>query len=124
MLGEAEAAARALGLRLHRLPASGLEEYDGAFLVMARERADAVLILGDPVFWYQRTRLVALATQQRLPAMFGQREFVEAGGLMSYGANLQDVYRRAAGYVDKILKGAKPGDLPIEQPPGSSWSST
>jgi putative ABC transport system substrate-binding protein len=116
MLGEAEAAARALGLRFHRLPARGPEEYEGAFLAMRRERADAVLVLGDPIFWYHRTRLAALAAKQRLPAMFGQREHAEAGGLISYGANLRDNYRRAATYVDKILKGAKPADLPVEQP--------
>jgi putative ABC transport system substrate-binding protein len=116
MLGEAEAAARTLGLPFHRVPARGLDEYDGAFLAMTRERADAVLVLGDPIFWYHRTRLAALATKQHLPAMFGQREHAEAGGLMSYGPNLRDNYWRAATYVDKILKGAKPADLPVEQP--------
>ncbi len=116
MLNEAEAPARALGLRLERLTASGLADYDGAFAAMTRARADALLVLGDPIFWYQRARITQLATKHRLPAMFGQREFVEAGGLMSYGANLRDNFRRVATYVDKILKGAKPGDLPIEQP--------
>jgi putative ABC transport system substrate-binding protein len=116
MLNEAEAPARALGLRLERLSASGLDDYDRAFEAIARARADALLVLGDPIFWYQRSRITELATKYRLPGMFGQREFVEAGGFMSYGANLLDNFRRAATYVDKILKGAKPGDLPIEQP--------
>jgi putative ABC transport system substrate-binding protein len=116
MLNEAEVPARALGLRLEPLPASGLDDYDRAFATITRARADALLVLGDPIFWYQRSRIVELATKRRLPGMFGQREYVEAGGLMSYGANLRDNFRRAATYVDKILKGAKPGDLPIEQP--------
>ena len=109
MLNEAEAPARALGLRLERLSASGFADYDGAFAAMTRARADALLVLGDPIFWYQRSRITELATKHRLPAMFGQREFVEAGGLMSYGANLRDNFRRVASYVDKILKGAQPG---------------
>jgi putative ABC transport system substrate-binding protein len=116
MLSEAEAPARALGIRLERLPARGLDDYERAFIAMTRQRTDALLVLGDPIFWYQRSRIVELATKHRVPGMFGQREFVEDGGLMSYGANLLDNFRRAATYVDKILKGAKPGDLPIEQP--------
>ena len=116
MLNEAEAPARALGLRLERLPAKGLDDYDRAFTAMTRAHADALLVLGDPIFWIQRSRIVELATRRRLPGMYGQREYVEAGGLMSYGANLWDAMRRAATYVDKILKGARPGDLPIEQP--------
>ena len=116
MLNETEAPARALGLRLERVSASGLDDYDRAFEVMTRSRADALLVLGDPIFWYQRSRIVELVTKRHLAGMFGQREFAEAGGLMSYGADVQDNFRRAATYVDKILKGAKPGDLPIEQP--------
>jgi putative ABC transport system substrate-binding protein len=116
MLNEAEAPARALGLRLEQLPASGRDGYDRAFATMTRARADALLVLGDPIFWYQRSQIVELATKSRLPGMFGQREYVEAGGLMSYGANLRDNFRRAATYVDRILKGTKPADLPVEQP--------
>lgn len=116
MLDEAESAARALDLRLERLGATGLGDYDRAFAVMTQPRADALLVLGDPIFWNQRSRIVELVTKYRLPAMFGQREYVEAGGLMSYGANVSDSFRRAAIYVDKILNGARPGDLPIEQP--------
>lgn len=116
MLQEADSAARALGLRLQRLPAAGLDDYDRAFAAMTPARADALLALGDPIFWNQRSQIVGLATRFRLPGMFGQREYVEAGGLMSYGADVADSFRRAANYVDKILKGARSGDLPIEQP--------
>jgi putative tryptophan/tyrosine transport system substrate-binding protein len=83
---------------------------------MTRERARAVLVLGDSMFFLHRARIADLAKRQRLPTMSVQREHAEAGGLMAYGANLADIYRRAATYVDKILKGAKPADLPIEQP--------
>jgi ABC-type uncharacterized transport system substrate-binding protein len=116
LLNEAEAPARALGLRLERLPARGLDEYDRAFAGMTRARADALYVLGDPIYWNQRARIVELTAKHRFPGMFPQREYVEAGGLMSYGANLQDNFRRAATYVAKILRGAKPSDLPIEQP--------
>lgn len=116
MLNEAEVAARALGLRLQRHAASGPGDYDRAFAAMAEPRADALLVLGDPIFWNQRSRIVSLATRYRLPGMFGQREYVEAGGLMSYGASVTNSFRLAAVYVDKILKGARPGDLPIGQP--------
>jgi putative ABC transport system substrate-binding protein len=81
-----------------------------------QERAEALLVLMSPIFYGQRDRIAAVAAQYRLPTMFGVREFVEAGGLMAYGANLFDMGRRAADYVDKILKGAKPADLPVEQP--------
>ncbi|MBI2014639.1 MAG: ABC transporter substrate-binding protein [Candidatus Rokubacteria bacterium] len=83
---------------------------------MTKERADALLVLGDATFWFHRIRIAELAAQRRLPTMFAQREHVEAGGLMSYGVDLRESYRRAATYVDKILKGAKPADLPVEEP--------
>jgi putative ABC transport system substrate-binding protein len=83
---------------------------------MTRERARAVLVLGDSMFFMHRARIADLAKRQRLPTMSVQREHAEAGGLMAYGANLADIYRRAATYVNKILKGAKPADLPVEQP--------
>jgi ABC-type uncharacterized transport system substrate-binding protein len=104
------------GLRVQRVPASGLNDYERAFSAAAQARMDAAFVLGDSIFWYHRSRIAELATNSGLPTMFGQREHVEAGGLMSYGADLRDSYRRAAAYVDKILKGAKPTDLPIEQP--------
>ena len=116
LLSEVEAAGRALGLQLQRLAAAGAGDYDRAFAPLTPSRADALLVLGDPIYWTQRKRIVALAARYRLPAAFPQLEYVEAGGLVSYGASLVDSFRRAATYVDKILKGARPGDLPIEQP--------
>jgi ABC-type uncharacterized transport system substrate-binding protein len=116
MLREIEAAAQALGLQLQSLAVRHPDELDRVFAVVTREGAEALLVPGDALFWYYRTRVVALATQHRLPAMFDAREFAEAGGLMTYGPSVLDSFRRAAVYVDKILKGAKPADLPVEQP--------
>ncbi len=113
---EAEVAARALGVRLQSLTVRGPDEFEGAFLAMARERAGALLVTVDPMFLSRRTRLADLASKSRLPTVYGLREHVEAGGLMSYAANLADLFRRAAYFVDRILKGAKPADLPVEQP--------
>jgi len=115
-LKEVEVAARSLRVQPQTFEARGSEEFDGAFAAMTRERAGALLVLSDPMFWFNRTRIADLAATQRLPTMFAQREHAEAGGLMAYGANLSDALRQAATYVDKILKGAKPGDLPVEQP--------
>ena len=95
-----------------RLPA----DLDAAFQSMARQRVDCVIVLGEPMFFTERRRIAALAIEARLPTMFVAREHVEAGGLMSYGGNLRANFRRAADYVDKILRGAKPADLPVEQP--------
>jgi putative ABC transport system substrate-binding protein len=114
-LRHAEVAARALGIQLQPLPAQSASEIDKSFAAMTRERADAFLVLLDPIPVRERGPITALATKRRLPAMYGLRVEVEAGGLMAYGANLFDLYRRSAFYVDKILKGAKPADLPIEQ---------
>ena len=83
---------------------------------MTRARAGALIVLGSSMFFTERRRLVDLAAKHRLPAVYPSREFVDAGGLMAYGANLADLHRRAATYVDKILKGTKPGDLPVERP--------
>jgi putative ABC transport system substrate-binding protein len=91
-------------------------ETESAFAVFAKERVQAVVVAADGVFFGQRQRLAEFALRNHLPSMFSQREYVEAGGPMSYGENLSDFFRRAASFVDKILKGAKPGDLPIEQP--------
>ena len=115
-LNEAETAARALGVELQPLEARRLEVFDGAFAAMTANRAGALLVLGDVMFVTHRARLTELAAKNRLPAMYNQREFVEDGGLMSYGAKFSANFRRAATYVDKILKGAKPADLPIERP--------
>ena len=116
MLKEAGVAARALGVRLQFVEARGLADFEGALLDMTRARAGALTVLPSPTFLYERRRLVDLAAKNRLPTVFPLRDYVDAGGLMSYGPNLADLYRRAATYVDKILKGAKPGDLPVEQP--------
>ncbi len=116
MLKAAEVAARALGVRLQFAEARVPADFDRAFSDMTRARAGALTVLTSVMFVNERRRLVALAAKNRLPAAYPQRDFVDAGGLMSYGPNAADLYRRAATYVDKILKGAKPGDLPVEQP--------
>jgi len=113
---EVKVAARSLGVQLQLLEARGPNEFDGAFAAMAKERVGALLVVADGLFILHRTRLADLAARSRLPAIYGYREHVEAGGLMSYGSSLRDLWRRAATYVDKILKGAKPADLPVEQP--------
>ncbi len=109
-------AASALGLRLHILEVRDLHGFDQAFSVLTRERADAVLPLSDVMFFEQREKIVSLAARNRVPAIYEWREFVEVGGLMSYGTSIGHMYGRLASYVDKILKGAKPADLPVEQP--------
>jgi putative ABC transport system substrate-binding protein len=116
LLKEAERAARSLGLRAHAVGARGPEELDGAFAAMTRERADALVVFPDSMFLAQRGWIAEQAVRSRLPGMFGLREYVEAGGLMAYAASLPDLFRRAATVVDKILRGAKPADLPMEQP--------
>ena len=116
MLKEADVAGRALGVRLQFVEARGPDDFDRAFSDMTRARAGALTVLASTMLINERRRLVDLAAKNRLPAVYGLREFVDAGGLMSYGANYADLFRRAATYVDKILKGAKPADLPVEQP--------
>jgi putative ABC transport system substrate-binding protein len=110
-----DAAGQRLGLQLVKVPAQANEDYDGAFAVMARERTDALMVVASPLFIIHRERLAELAREYRLPAMFGSKEHVQAGGLISYSADLTDLCRRAASYIDKILKGAKPDELPVEQ---------
>jgi len=116
MLEGADVAARKLGVRLQFVEARGPADFQRAFSDMARARAGALTVRPAPMFMSERRRLVDLAAENRLPTVYPWREFVDAGGLMAYGPNLADLYRRAATYVDKILKGAKPADLPIEQP--------
>ncbi len=116
MLKAAEVAARALGVRPQFVEARGPADIDRAFSDMTRARAGALTVLPSAMLFTERRRLVDLAAKNRLPAVYVQREVVDAGGLMSYGPNLADLFRRAATYVDKILKGAKPADLPVEQP--------
>jgi ABC-type uncharacterized transport system substrate-binding protein len=113
---EIEATARVLGLQLHSFAVRHPDELDSAFAAMARERAEALITLGDAVLWNHRTRVVALAARYHLPTVFDAREFADAGGLMAYGPHVPDSYRRAASFVDKLLKGATPADLPVEQP--------
>jgi putative ABC transport system substrate-binding protein len=105
-----------MGLHLQPLEARGPNDLDRAFAAMTRERAGGVLIVVEGLFIDNRTRIARLAETARLPAVYGLREHADAGGLMFYGATPADLNRRAAIFIDKILKGAKPGDLPIEQP--------
>jgi len=116
ILSSVKDAGRALGLQVKFLEARGPEDFDLVFSTMAKERVGALFVLQDPAFTPQRARLASLAIQHRLPSIFTQREDAEAGALMSYGPSLSDLWRRGAAYVDKILKGAKPADLPVEQP--------
>ena len=113
---ETELAAGALRLQLQYLDVRSPKDIETAFREAKKGRAEAVLVLAGPVFFSQRTQLAGLAVKSRLPAIYYATEFVEDGGLMTYGANRADLHRRAATYVDKILKGAKPADLPVEQP--------
>ncbi len=113
---ETEPAARELGLELQPVEARAPEDFEAAFAAATRGKAGALIALDDALTYNYRSRIVALAAASRLPALYGYREFPDEGGLMSYGANLASHYRHAADYVDKILKGAKPADLPVEQP--------
>jgi putative tryptophan/tyrosine transport system substrate-binding protein len=115
-LRHAQEAARALAIRLQLLEARGPSEIDGAFAAMTKERAGAVIVLVDGMFADHRTRIAELAAKGRLPAVYGLSDHPESGGLMAYGPSVSDRFRRAATYVDKILKGAKPAELPVEQP--------
>ena len=116
MLMATEAAARTLGVQLQLVEVRGPNEFDRAFSTMISERADALIVFPSTMLFNERTRIVDLAAKHRLPSMSQAREFVELGGLIAYGASITDLFRRAATYVDKILKGAKPSDLPVEQP--------
>jgi putative ABC transport system substrate-binding protein len=116
MTKETEVAGRALGVQLQFVEARDPDALDRAFSAMGRERADAFIVLPSAMLYNERRRTVALAARSRLPAMYQSRQYVELGGLMAYGASITEGYRRAATYVDRILKGAKPGDLPVEQP--------
>jgi len=115
-VGEAEGASRRLGLTLQVLQARGPSEFDRAFAAMVQDRAGALLVLSGPVYVLHRRQLADLAAKRRLPAIYNFREFADAGGLLAYGPNIRGFWRRAAAYVDRLLKGAKPADLPVEQP--------
>jgi putative ABC transport system substrate-binding protein len=116
VLHDMQEAARQLGVQLLPLEVHSAADVEGAFAAMTRQHADALVVSSDAFFVLQRTRIAELAIQHRLPAIYLHTEHVHAGGLMTYGPNYHDLFRRAATYVDKILKGAKPGELPIEQP--------
>jgi putative ABC transport system substrate-binding protein len=116
LLQIAQQAARTLRTDLLSVEASTSDEIDDAFATMAREHAQALIVTGDPVFFLERPRIVGYTASHKLPAIFQWREFAAIGGLVSYGPDQIDLFRRAATYVDKILKGAKPADLPVEQP--------
>ena len=116
VLKELQESAPALGLTLQPLEVRGPGEFEGAFVAMRRARAHALFGAAGVLTTGHRKAVVDLAARSRIPAMWGERQFVEAGGLMSYAVNFYDQVRRAATYVDKILKGARPGELPVEQP--------
>jgi putative ABC transport system substrate-binding protein len=110
------AGADAAGVRVQLVAATGPADFDAAFSAMNKERAEALIVMVNPIFAVQRKHIIERAATYRLPAIYEWKLFAQSGGLISYGAVVGDVYRRAAGYVDKILKGAKPADLPVEQP--------
>jgi putative ABC transport system substrate-binding protein len=113
---ETTLAAQGMGVQVHPIEAGNPAEVDGALQAAVAARANALVTVGDGMLWTQRTRIVDFAIKQRLPTMFPDREFAEAGGLMVYGPNAADTIRRAAALVDRVLKGAKPANLPVEQP--------
>jgi putative ABC transport system substrate-binding protein len=115
-LKETETAARALGVQLHHVDVLGPQDFEAAFQAAGSKRAEAVLVLSSPVTFSHRGELVGHATKSRLPTVYWAPEFVEAGGLLTYSVSFTDLFRRAATFVDKILKGARPADLPVEQP--------
>jgi putative ABC transport system substrate-binding protein len=115
-LKETELAARVFGLKLQKLDIHDSRDFDSAFAAATKGRADAALVLPSAYAFAERIQLIDLAAKNRLPVMYGSSEYVEAGGLITYGVSFTDLFRRAATYVDKILKGAQPADLPVEQP--------
>ena len=115
-LEQTRVAAQRLGVQVQTAQATNPEEIERAFAALSADRASAVIVFDDPVLWSHRTQIVAVAAKRRLPVMYGYREYVDEGGLLSYGPDRIDLYKRTARYVDKILKGAKPGELPVEQP--------
>jgi putative tryptophan/tyrosine transport system substrate-binding protein len=111
-----EVVAKSLGVRIKTVEVRGSDEFAGAFKAVAVAHSDALITLSDAMFWNHRRRIIDLVVKHRLPAVFPEREYVDEGGLMAYGPSVPDNYRRAATYVDKILKGTKPADLPVQQP--------
>ena len=115
-LRELQAAARIIGVQVQSVPAQGPTGLDEAFRVIVQERIDGVIVFPDPLTFSNQNRIIGLAATSRVPVMYGAREFAEAGGLISYGPSYPAMFRRGAYYVDRILKGARPADLPVEQP--------
>jgi putative ABC transport system substrate-binding protein len=115
-LEETQDASRKLGIELQQLEARSPQEIERTFDRAASEHSGALIVFDDPVLWSYRAQIVALAAAQKIPAMYGYKDFVDDGGLISYGPDRPDQYRRTATFVDKLLKGAKPADLPVEQP--------
>jgi putative ABC transport system substrate-binding protein len=113
---ETEGAARSLRLQLQSVEVSRADDFDRAFSALSTGRAEALIVISGPLAFTNRGQIASFAQKNRLPSMYGLRDFADAGGLMAYGPNSVDLWRRAAAYVDKILKGAKPGELPVEQP--------
>jgi putative ABC transport system substrate-binding protein len=116
MLKDIEAGARTLAVQLQLVDVRGGGEFDRAFAMMARERADALIVLPSPMLFSERRQIVDLAVRHRLPSIAMDREFVELGGLMAYGTSIRDLFRRAGAYVDKVLEGTNPANLPVQQP--------
>jgi len=116
MMSKVKVAASALLVQLQLVEVQAAAEFNGAFMKMARGRADAVIVLPSPMLFSERRKIIDLATTHRLPSMAMAREFAELGGLMAYGASIRDLFRRASVYVDEILQGTKPADIPVEHP--------
>jgi putative ABC transport system substrate-binding protein len=113
---ELEATAKVLGVQIQSVPIQGVKGIEEAFGEILRQNSDGILVFPDPLTFSNEVAIIGFALKSRIPALYGAMEFVQAGGLMSYGPNYQEMFRRGANYVDRILKGAKPSDLPIEQP--------
>lgn len=116
MLNDTQATARSIGVQIQVVEAAKVDDFDAAFSAMAKERADGLIVLINPMYSVQRQHIIDRAAKQKLPAIYEWKSFVQSGGLISFGADVPDVYRRAASLVDKILKGAKPGELPVQGP--------
>jgi putative ABC transport system substrate-binding protein len=116
MITQSQSVAGSIGVHIQVVAAAKAEDFDAAFLSMDKERAEALIVLVNPMFVGQRKEIIERAAKQRLPAMYEWKLFVQGGGLISYGADVPDVYRRAAGVVDKIIRGTNPGDIPVERP--------
>jgi putative ABC transport system substrate-binding protein len=116
MLNDTQATARSIGVQIQIVEAAKVDDFDGAFATITKERADGLIVLINPMYGIQQKQIIERAMNHKLPAIYEWKVFAQNGGLISYGADVQDVYRRAAVFVDRIFKGAKPADLPVEQP--------